>query len=94
MSICRFEIVARRDPQTLARLINFFAQRGLVPKAVRSREEDGVMQVTIEQDDLPLHEAGIVADKMRASWLVDDVRLRWGRRYEEPLSEQVMDRAA
>lgn len=94
MTACRFEIVAREDPQTVIRLLNFFAQRGLVPGAMSARGSDGLLRVTIEQHGLALHEAGIVADKMRASWLVEEVRLRWGRRYQTPLSALAMDEAA
>lgn len=94
MPISRFEVVARPDPQTLARLVNFFAQRGLVPRSVRATENGGLLRVMIEQHGLALHEAGIVADKMRTSWLVEEVRLRWGRRYQLPLSETVGDQVA
>lgn len=92
--VSRFDIIARRDPQTLARLINYFAQRAMIPHAVRAEEADGMMLVTIEQDGLHAHEAGIIADKMRMSWLVDDVKLHRGHARQLPLSEAVMDRAA
>ncbi|MFC3422307.1 hypothetical protein [Rhizorhabdus histidinilytica] len=93
-TVSRFDIVARPDPQTLARLINHFAQRALIPSIVEAREANGMMQVAIEQPGLSVHEAGIVADKMRNSWLVEEVSLRCGNVRQIPLSEAVIDRAA
>ena len=92
--VSRFDIVARPDPQTLARLINYFAQRALTPHRVEARQADGVMRVTIEQAGLSVHEAGIIADKMRNAWLVEEVALRCGNVHQMPLSEAIVDRAA
>jgi hypothetical protein len=92
--VSRFDIVARPDPQTLARLINYFAQRALIPRMVEAREADGMMLVTIEQEGLSVQEAGIVADKMRNNWLVEDVGLRRGNVHQLSLSESAIVRAA
>jgi hypothetical protein len=75
-----FTVRAQADPQTLPRLINFVAQRGLVPVAVRAREEGGVMTVVIEQRGLDDEQASIVAERMHVSVLVDGVSLARGRR--------------
>jgi hypothetical protein len=83
----RFVVRARAEPQTLARLINHVAQLGLVPKRVRADEADRVMTVLIEQDGLDDHRAGVIAEKMRASVLVETVRLTRGRRCLEPSCE-------
>nr|WP_047168033.1 hypothetical protein [Sphingomonas sp. Y57] len=93
-TVSRFDIVARPDPQTLARLINYFAQRALIPRFVEARETDGIVRVAIEQPGLSAHEAGIIADKMRSNWLVEEVGLRCGNVYQMPLSEAVVGRAA
>lgn len=93
-AISRFDIVARPDPQTLARLINPFAQRALIPSAVEAREANGMMLVTIEQRGLSVHEAGVIADKMRNNWLVEQVGLRCGNVHQMPLSDAIVDRAA
>lgn len=92
--VSRFDVVARRDPQTLARLINYFAQRALIPRMVEAREADGMMLVRIEQEGLSIHEAGIVADKMRSNWLVEEVGLRCGNLHQLSLSESAVARAA
>ncbi|MES2494764.1 MAG: hypothetical protein V4618_01500 [Pseudomonadota bacterium] len=92
--VSRFDIIARRDPQTLSRLINYFAQRAMIPRAVQADECDGMMMVMIEQEGLLAHEAGVIADKMRMSWLVDDVKLRCGQVQQLPLNEAVIERAA
>ncbi|KQX19516.1 MULTISPECIES: hypothetical protein [unclassified Sphingomonas] len=92
--VSHFDIVARPDPQTLARLINYFAQRALIPRMVEAREADGMMLVRIEQEGLSAHEAGIVADKMRNNWLVEQVGLRCGNVHQLSLSESAVARAA
>lgn len=94
VQVSRFEIVARIDPQTVARLINYFAQRALTPRHVQATQVEGMMRVAIEQDGLSVHEAGIIADKMRCNWLVEEVGLRCGNVHQLPLSESVVDRAA
>lgn len=71
----RFEIDAAADPQTLPRLINYVAQQGLIPTAVRARTNGLAMVVTIEQAGLSDHQARIIAEKMHSSPLVAAVRL-------------------
>lgn len=79
MSVSRFDIVARADPQTLIRLLSYFAQLGILPGGVRAREAAGLMTVQIEQADLAEQQARIIAEKMRSSVLVETVRVRCGR---------------
>ena len=71
-----FEIEATANAQTLSRLINFFAQRDLTPSLVRATHEGSSISVIIEQPDLELAHAIIIAEKMRASVLVEWVVLR------------------
>ena len=84
----RFSVRARAEPQTLARFINYVAQLGLIPTRVRADVCDDVMTMMIEQGGLGDQQAGIIAEKMRACVLVQDVRLTRGRRFLIPLSEQ------
>lgn len=79
MPMFRFDIIARADPQTLPRLLNPFAQIGMVPKRVNAAEADDLLTVRIDQPALGEQQARIIAEKMRGSVLVEAVRLRRGR---------------
>lgn len=75
-----FVVRARADPQTLGRLINHFAQRGQVPRRVRAETDGEFLTVVIEQEGFDDQQAAIVAEKIRASVLIESVRLtRRGR---------------
>jgi acetolactate synthase regulatory subunit len=89
MSRSRFDIVARADPQTLIRLLNAFAQRGLRPNRVMATESNGLVTVRIEIPDLSEQQGQIIAEKMRSSFLVETVRVVRGRRLLKPLSETI-----
>jgi acetolactate synthase regulatory subunit len=80
MPLSRFDIVARADPQVLLRLLNYFAQRGLLPSRVRATQADGLVMVHVEQSDLDEEQACIIVEKMRTSVLVEAIRIRRGRR--------------
>lgn len=71
--VSRFEIVALADPHTLIRLLNYFAQRGLVPNRIIATEAEGFVNVQIEQAGLTEPQARIIAERMRGSVLVDTV---------------------
>lgn len=71
----RFSVRACADPQTLPRLIQYIAQLGLVPSAVQARQRGGMMTVLIEQADIGDAQARLIAEKMRASVLVEAVSL-------------------
>lgn len=71
----RFDIRARAEPQTLLRLLGFIAQIGRVPALVRASEAGGIITVLIEQDRLGDQQADIIAAKMRASAMVEEVTL-------------------
>lgn len=83
-----FRIRAQAEPQTLARLVNYFAQLGLVSQRVRAEQVEDIFNVSIEQPDIDDHQAQIIAERMRSSVLVKTVELRRGRRRLTPLSEQ------
>ncbi len=87
MALSRFEVVAHADPQTLVRVLNYFAQLGLQPGRVHAVEADGSVTIRIAQPGLAEQQAHIIAEKMRTSVLVDTVRVHRGRRLLQPLSE-------
>lgn len=74
--LSRFEIEAVSDAQTLPRLINHFAQRDLTPSLVQAEVKGSTTLVVIEQPALERPHAMIIAEKMRASILVESVVLR------------------
>jgi hypothetical protein len=69
MSPLRFDIVARADSQALIRALNSFAQLDLSPSRVSAVETGGAIKICIEQPDLGGQQAGIIAKKMRSSFL-------------------------
>lgn len=75
-----FKVVARDDPQSLIRMLNFFSQVGLTPKRVSAVEANSLIAIRIEQPGLGEHQAHIIAEKMRSSFLVEDVCVHHGRR--------------
>ena len=87
MPTCRFDIVARADPQTLPRLLNSFAQIGMMPSRVSAVEADDLLTVRIDQPELGEQQARIIAEKMRCSVLVEAVRVRRGRHALMPFGE-------
>ena len=87
MPTCRFDIIARADPQTLPRLLNPFAQIGAMPSRVSAVEASELLTVRIDQPELGEQEARIIAEKMRSSVLVETVRVRRGRHALLPVGE-------
>ena len=79
MSTWYFRIVTRDDPQSLIRMLNFFSQLGLTPRRVSAVESNSLVAIHIEQSGLGEHQAHIIAEKMRSSLLVEDVRIRHRR---------------
>jgi hypothetical protein len=94
MPLSRFEVVACADPQTLIRLLNYFAQVGLLPARVNAVEACGLVTIRIHQHGLSEQQARIIAEKMRGSVLVDAVQVRRGRRLLTPLSETIEELSA
>lgn len=79
MPSTRFDIVAQVDPQALVRLINYFAQLGLVPSRVTAVATEASLHVRIEHPDLGEQQSRIMAEKMRSAVLVKSVQVRRGR---------------
>ena len=77
-STWRFVITGAACPQLPLRLLGLFAQRELIPRDVAIRCADDTLAITVIQDALDAHHAGIIAAKMRALVMVRDVREeRW-----------------
>lgn len=74
-----FAVRGAADPQLLPRLLNFFAQRWLVPNQVRAIRSGDRMAVRIDVLGLGDGDAEIVAERLRSTVLVEDVSLRWQR---------------
>lgn len=61
----RFTITAEVADDTLLRMLNYFAQRGLRPSRVHAEQLGGTMTIDIDQLDISEHTASIVQEKMR-----------------------------
>lgn len=85
--MARFRIRARAEPQTVLRVLGHIAQIGLVPALVRAREAEGSMTILIEQDHLSRQQADLIAAKMRASVLVEEVILSHHNKSTRPAME-------
>lgn len=70
-----YEATAQPDPGMLIRILNLFALRDHVPVRVRSRTLGPLLHVAVDVQDLPEHEAELIAAKMRALVGVTAVRL-------------------
>lgn len=70
-----FAVRAFADPQTLPRVIGYFAQIAVIPTAVAARWTGERMSVRIQAGDLSSLQARIIAEKMRGLALVVAVRL-------------------
>ena len=70
-----FKVRATATAQTLPRLMNYFAQRDLMPCKVAAEIDDLMMTIVIEQDDIAAEAATIIAEKMRSMVLVESIDL-------------------
>jgi acetolactate synthase regulatory subunit len=61
----RFTISAEIAGDTLIRLLNYFAQRGLCPSRVLAEQRGDTMTIHIEQLDLDERIASIIGERMR-----------------------------
>lgn len=71
----RFEVEAMVDPQSLLRVLGYFAQRSIVPDALRMRVRDGQMTICLNAPDLAEAHAQIIAAKLEQIMLVNSVTL-------------------
>ncbi|AHE53974.1 hypothetical protein [Sphingomonas sanxanigenens] len=74
----RFAIEAAEDPQSLPRVLGYFAQRWIVPSGVTMALRDGGMAIDIAVEALDEQGAAIIAAKLRENVLVAHVTLLGG----------------
>ncbi|WP_430388303.1 hypothetical protein [Blastomonas fulva] len=72
----RFEVEAMIDPQSLLRVLGYFAQRSVVPDALQMRVGDGRMTISLTVSELAEAHALIIAAKLEQIMLVECVRLK------------------
>ena len=65
-----FRIHAIDDPQSLPRVLEFFAQRAITPTRVAMVREDRGLMIDIEVEGLSPTVAAVIAAKLAAAWLV------------------------
>lgn len=70
-----FRVSARRDPQSLQRVLDYFSQRGLVPASLVARTNGNEISATVVVPGLSPEAALLIAEKIRASFLVRKVQL-------------------
>lgn len=71
----RFEVEAMTDPQSLSRVIGYFAQRSIVPTEVAVKVAGEVMHIAIIVTDLSTEHAHIIEGKISQLFVVNDVTL-------------------
>jgi hypothetical protein len=74
----RLSVRAISTSETLPRIIDYVAKLGATPRRVYSDEENGMMTILIEQDGMSEATVRVIAEKMRASVLVESVHLTFG----------------
>jgi hypothetical protein len=70
-----FRIRAHAEPQTLPRVLNFFAQRDLLPLEIHSVLQGSWLAITVTVANMPFEVAEIIAEKLRQTVLVTSVEL-------------------
>ncbi len=61
----RFSISAQVADDTLLRMLNYFAQRGLCPSSVHAEQLGNTVTIDIDQPGITEHTASIIQQKMR-----------------------------
>lgn len=68
----RFQIDGTVDPQTLPRIIGYFAQQWATPSRLVLQMCDGLLRIEVDVDGLGARQAEIVATKLRENVLIHD----------------------
>ncbi|MDO9370117.1 MAG: hypothetical protein Q7T68_16250 [Sphingopyxis sp.] len=63
-SMHRFRIDAILDPHSLPRVAGFFAQRSIMPSAMRMQVEHGQMRIEVTVEGLGAGQAAMIAAKL------------------------------
>jgi acetolactate synthase regulatory subunit len=61
----RFTISAEVSDDTLLRMLNYFAQRGLRPSRVHAKQLGDTITIEIDQAGISEHTTSIIQEKMR-----------------------------
>lgn len=69
----RFTITAVVSDDTLLRMLNYFAQRGLRPTRVHAEQCGDTVTIEIDQPDIAEQTASIIQEKMRTCIYVTTV---------------------
>ena len=72
----RFDVRALADPGTLPRILELFANRGLVPDRVRSAQDGEHVRVRIEIEGMEDDLARYIAECLRQIYVVEAVDIR------------------
>lgn len=70
-----FHVRAMADPQTLPRVLGYFAQRWITPDRIDMRAGRTDMEIRIEVADLDQKDADILTAKLRETVLVHEIQL-------------------
>jgi acetolactate synthase regulatory subunit len=73
----RFTISAELADDTLLRMLNYFAQRGLHPSRVLAEQFGDTVTIDIDQPDIAEHAASIIQEKMRNCINVKTVEVKY-----------------
>ncbi len=70
-----FDIITNVDPHISLRMLNYFAQRDIVPSVFRSRRVREKLEIRVVVPGLTEHDASVIAEKMRGQFAVAAVTL-------------------
>jgi hypothetical protein len=70
----RFSVQAAADAQTLLRILNFFAQRDILPTKVVALSKDRLLTVVVDVAAMDDSARELIAEKIRQLVLVDYVQ--------------------
>jgi hypothetical protein len=73
--VARYRLTGVDDPELAPRIFGQFARRGIVPAAAQLKRSAGRINIRIDADGLDMKSAELVAETLRAQFLVEDVRL-------------------
>ncbi len=73
--LIEFRISAIADAQTVPRVLEHFALRGLVPSSLTAKLDGDELHMVIEHPGLDAHLADLIAEKVRAGVLIRSVQL-------------------
>ena len=76
--VARYRVHGVDDPELVPRVFGQFARRGLVPTFALIRRSAGLVRMQIEADVADPNTARILAETLRAQFLIEEVTLDYG----------------